>query len=159
MPPELLRGTRKCMRIRESRTNKTRHPASMELDCASPMGEDVRVRSSEERRREPRRQVTYPVTVVGPNGDSGLPGDETMIEDINSRGVFFHLSKALPLDRIVHLSIAVPPVGHWMQKVIQIRAEGRVVRSSPTMSDEQRFATAVEFVRPLTLRFEGSYVS
>ena len=85
--------------------------------------------------------------------------DETQVHNINSRGVFFYLAHALPLDKIVHLNIDVAPGGGWMQRKIEVKAEGRVVRSQPEESPPQRFGTAVEFVRPLTLRFEGNYAT
>lgn len=147
------------MRISGDIANSVRQSSGVTADGYVPVGEGVRVTSRAERRREPRRQVAYPMTVLTPNDGAGGTEAQTTAEDINSRGVFFYLAQALPLDRVVHLSIAVPPVGHWMQKVIQIRAEGRVVRALPTAEDTPRFGTAVEFVRPLTLRFEGSYAS
>ena len=112
--------------------------------------------TEDERRREPRRTVDYPLMILEGSGPEPYT-ERTHVENINSRGVLFLLRHALPPDHHVRLSIAVTPAGDWVQRTVEIKAEGRVVRCTPTADPHPGFATAVEFTRPLSLRFEGTH--
>ena len=123
-------------------------------DCgAGPMRRGMRAVNPRERRREVRRHVAYPLTVVSPTNGSKHEGRST-VEDINSRGAFFYFAQPLPEDRVVELRISLPPVGSWTQRSVEVQAEARVVRSTPAPRMADHFATAVEFIRPPTLLLE-----
>jgi len=110
-----------------------------------------------ERRREPRRRASYPVTVT-PMGESGGIAEEAVVYDINSRGLRFLGTRALPPEQSVQLCITLDRLLAGQNRAIQVMAVGRVVRSGTDSTVPSHINTAIEFVRPLALSLEERHV-